>query len=432
MNHVRNIKEMLNIPTGSRNAATSGYSSLTDSQLFFGSQFWLDNSQGTSQDVSLSSRNSQQSSQEGSEPKVFSSYHSKPPLFKDFKDKSRGSALLDKFEEDRKKAKEKNDSDALVKEFQHIRETLVSIQQLVAGTERKTAASQRVFEKFDSFASAFQNVLEGLQSDISQKFETLVDKLSSQKEVMTELEERVQKHVNTTAQLESHLQSLKNSLECLREEHKGERQMLEEALKLLNSLVSKHSAKPSAELVMDSPIQTSPELEQSASNNLQDSQLEDSQLISASLCVEERQVEASLQVQRPVFGKRRFTLRGHRRKKRPLVLPQKSKLLVSNENSRPAKKCFKSQAVSRPLRERRDQNTPASQDVLSPVNKGSRSGGAAGCFITPLSCWSQDSNSSECLAVIEPVLEKVSAESKAANPAKDGGFWQLFDSDLEF
>lgn len=46
-----------------RNVATSGYSSFTDSQFFFGSQFWPENSQGTSQDMSLSSMASQQSSE---------------------------------------------------------------------------------------------------------------------------------------------------------------------------------------------------------------------------------------------------------------------------------------------------------------------------------------------------------------------------------
>lgn len=46
-----------------RNVTTSGYSSFTDSQFFFGSQFWPENSQGTSQDMSLSSMNSQQSSE---------------------------------------------------------------------------------------------------------------------------------------------------------------------------------------------------------------------------------------------------------------------------------------------------------------------------------------------------------------------------------
>lgn len=49
--------------TINRNVATSGYSSFTDSQFVFGSQFWPENSQGTSQDMSLSSMTSQQSSE---------------------------------------------------------------------------------------------------------------------------------------------------------------------------------------------------------------------------------------------------------------------------------------------------------------------------------------------------------------------------------
>lgn len=48
----------------SRNVSTSSYSSWADSQLFFGTQFWYENSQGISQDMSLSSKNSQQSAQE--------------------------------------------------------------------------------------------------------------------------------------------------------------------------------------------------------------------------------------------------------------------------------------------------------------------------------------------------------------------------------
>lgn len=38
-----------------------------------------------------------------------------------------------------------------------------------------------------------QNNLVSLQKDISQQFESLLNKLSSQKDMMTELEERVQK-----------------------------------------------------------------------------------------------------------------------------------------------------------------------------------------------------------------------------------------------
>lgn len=47
----------------SRNVGTNSYCSFTDTQFFYGSQFWPENSQGASQDVSLSSRTSQQSSE---------------------------------------------------------------------------------------------------------------------------------------------------------------------------------------------------------------------------------------------------------------------------------------------------------------------------------------------------------------------------------
>ncbi|MED6235241.1 hypothetical protein ATANTOWER_020810 [Ataeniobius toweri] len=432
MSYVRNIKEMLNIPAGTRgNVATNGYSSLTDSQLFFGSQLWHEHSQGMSQDMSISSRNSQQSSQEGSDPTILKRYTSKPLLFGDLKDKTRTSSLLDKFEEDKKKEKEKHDRDQFVKESQHIKETLINIQQLVAGTEKNTAVCQTIFEKFDSFASSLKNSLESLQRDISQMCESLVDKLSSQKEVMTELEEKLQKNGETTAELETQLKSLKNSLECLREEQEREQKMLEEALKLLTSLVPNPSNKPSPKGAMDSAVQTSPEPEQSVHNILQNSQPEGTQLSSAPNNL------SPTQVYRRVFGRRKLKLKGLRRKKRPLVLSQRSKQSVPDENNEPMNPCKKPQIISGPLHERCDQNTLAEQQSLSsgsptPAKRGSRADMAAGCFITPLSCWSQDSNNSECLAAIEPILERLSADSEMGTPVKHVDFWQLFESELDF
>ncbi|XP_030274998.1 interactor of HORMAD1 protein 1 [Sparus aurata] len=438
MNHMRNIKEMLSIPTGSRNGATSGFSSFTDSQIFFGSQFWPENSQGLSQDMSVSSRTSQQSSQEGSVIKVLSSYHTKPLLFGDLKDKSKGFGLLDKFEEDKKRAKEKADSVILAKECQHFRETLNSIQQLVAGTERNTAVCQIVLDKFDNFASTLQNSLNSLQNDVSQQLETLLSKVNSQKEKMTELEEMVQKSEDVTSKLGSNLQSLNGSLECLREEQEREKKMLEDALKLLRTLVSEHSVKPCPVRVMDSAIQTSPGLEQSFSNILQDNKLEDTQATSMTQNLEHNQVKVPPQGISCVIEKGKLALRGHRkRKKRPLVLSQRSKHTVTDENSQSLLNCDKQQNVSMPLCERHDLNTVTSQDKavipdhVLPVNR-ERKSVASGCFITPLSCWSQDSNSSVCLAGIEPILEKLSAESRTGTPVKPEGIWQLFDMDDSF
>ncbi|XP_029287974.1 interactor of HORMAD1 protein 1 [Cottoperca gobio] len=342
MNHTRNIQETLNIATESRNVATSGYSSFTDSQLFFGSQFWPENSQGMSQDMSLSPRTSQQSSQEGSDPMFSSSYHTKPFLFGDIKNKSKAFGILDKFEEKKKKENEETDCDILAKECSNFRETLNNIQQLVAGTERNTAVCQAVLQKFDNFSSTLQNNLNSLQRDISQQFEILLDKVNSQKEMMTELKERVQKSGDTTAELGSNLQSLKNSLACLREEQETQRNMLEEALKLLSTLVSEPSAKPKPERVTDSAIQTSPGLEQPFSNILQENKLEGTRLTHKSYNLEHNQAEVSPWDASSIIAKRNVNLRGQRRlKKRPLVLSQRSKHTVTNENGQPLMNCDK-------------------------------------------------------------------------------------------
>ncbi|XP_008283601.1 interactor of HORMAD1 protein 1 [Stegastes partitus] len=430
MNHIRNIKDMLSIPTGSRNGATSCYSTLTDSQLFFGSQFWPDNSQVASQDMSLSSRNSQQSSQEGSEPKFLSNYHTKPLLLGNLNDKTRICGIVDQFEEDRKKAKEKTDNDLLAKEYHHIRETLNNIQQLVLDTERNTAVSQTTSEKIDNFASTLQISLNSLQSDVSLQFDTLVNKVKSQKEVMTELEGRLQKNGEATAELESHLHGLKNSLESLREEQERERHMLEEALKLLNTLVSEHSAKSSAVEVTDSAIQTSPALKQSVSSNiLQDDKLDGTQLACASNNLEQNQVEVPPQDHSRIIVKKKGRARP---RKRPAVPSQKRKCRVSDEN-RPPLRAFNKQNVSTCLSDRCYLDTVSSQDSLNPdclipLNGEAVSSKAAGCFINPLNCWSQDSNSPVGLEGIELILEKLSPEMSTVKPAS---FWQLFEADLD-
>ncbi|KAK5912535.1 hypothetical protein CesoFtcFv8_002396 [Champsocephalus esox] len=433
MNHIRNIKEKLSIPTGSsRNVSTSGYSSFTDSQLFFGSQFWPENSQSMSQEMSLSSRNSQQSSQEGSDPKFISSYHTKPFLFGELKDKSKAFGILDKFEEDKKRAKEQTDSDILAKECNHFRETLNNIQQLVAGTEKNTCASETVLQKFDSFSSTMQTNINSLQIDISQQFEALLTKVNSQKVLMAELKDKMQKTGDTTVAFGSNLQGLKDDLGCLREEQERERNMLEEALKLLSTLVSEHSAKASSERVTDSANQTSPELEQSFSNILQENKLEGTQLICKSYNRECNQVQVP--PKGPIIGKMKVPQRGQRRyRKRPLVLSQRSKGTVTNENSQPLMNCDKGQHVTTPRCERRDPNMVPRRDHLVverrilPTRKVRSI--AKGCYITPLSCWSQDSNSSVCVEGIEPILAKPSAESKAVTPVRPEGLWQLFDID---
>ncbi|KAM9859344.1 interactor of HORMAD1 protein 1 [Aulostomus maculatus] len=374
-----------------------------------------------SQDQSLSSRNSQQSSQEGSEPKFSSIYHSKPLLFGE-SDKSKVFGILDKFEEERKKAKEKTDSDNLTKECLQIREALTDIQQLIAGTDKNTSVGlETVLEKFNNFSSTLQNNFNSLQSDISQQLEALLHRVNSQKDTIAELGERVQKSGDTSVEVGSNIQSLKRGLESVREEQERELRMLEEALKLLNSLVSENSAKICSERGTDTAIQTSP---------AQDNKLESQQSLS-SINLEQNQVEVPTQDRRGITGRRKSTLRVFKRgKKRPLV--PRSRRHVQDENSKPLMKCNKHLNSSAPLCLRQGLKSAPDQGSLKPdspvpLSPKARSSETAGCLITPLSCWSQDSNSSP--TGIDSVLEKLSSESKIPPPGEADGFWQLFGTD---
>ncbi|XP_048877971.1 interactor of HORMAD1 protein 1 isoform X4 [Brienomyrus brachyistius] len=120
--------------------AASDYSSLTDSQFLFGSQFWPDQSQGLSVEMSFPSRTSQQNSEvfqcpvpwvflasvhcfclilQVNECRVSTSYQIKPYLFGgDSQDKTKvptltdstNKGILEMFEADKRKAKERDES----------------------------------------------------------------------------------------------------------------------------------------------------------------------------------------------------------------------------------------------------------------------------------------------------------------------------------
>ncbi|NXJ07535.1 IHO1 protein, partial [Odontophorus gujanensis] len=83
--NVWNIKEMLSTPTASgsnkifaRSSAPSDYSSLSDSQLLFASQFCPENVQAAAP-LELGTQLGQHNSQD-SEPSIFTKYQAKPQL----------------------------------------------------------------------------------------------------------------------------------------------------------------------------------------------------------------------------------------------------------------------------------------------------------------------------------------------------------------
>ncbi|NXI03879.1 IHO1 protein, partial [Pachycephala philippinensis] len=84
--NIWNIKEMLSTPSAlgpnkisMRSSTASDYSSLSDSQLLFGSQFCLENVQSAAAPLELGSQPGQQNSQD-SEPSIFTKYQTKPQL----------------------------------------------------------------------------------------------------------------------------------------------------------------------------------------------------------------------------------------------------------------------------------------------------------------------------------------------------------------
>ncbi|KFP83483.1 Coiled-coil domain-containing protein 36, partial [Apaloderma vittatum] len=84
--NIWNIKEMLNMPItagptkfSTRSSAPSDYSSLSDSQLLFGSQVCPENAQSVATPLELGTHLGQHNSQD-SEPSIFTKYQTKPQL----------------------------------------------------------------------------------------------------------------------------------------------------------------------------------------------------------------------------------------------------------------------------------------------------------------------------------------------------------------
>lgn len=222
--------------------------------------------------------------------------------------------------------------------------------------------------------------------------------------------------------LAANLESIKNSLECLREDRKRKQSMVDEALKLLNVLVEKNSVRAAAVRVMDTAAQTSPEFVRPVCDKLPENKLNDTQR----KCVWHKLEPPQCTTQS--IGRKKLSLKGHRSQKRPLVLSQGSKCSVADENRPPLRTCVKQQKVCKPI-------TVPQQDSIVPgrvKGESRRSRGGRGSLLTPLSCWSQDSNSSLCPEMdLIPISGKLSSESPTGTPPHPAGLWQLFDMDSD-
>ncbi|XP_067316191.1 interactor of HORMAD1 protein 1 [Pseudorasbora parva] len=267
--NVWNIKEMLNIPatTGGiklgKGPGTSDYSSLTDSQFLWGSQMWPDNSQGFTQEMSGQSRGSQHTSQEVKEMMVSSSYSSKPFLFGgDGKIQNftggKSVGMLDRFEEEKQKSKEKYEREILTNGIRQLQESLENTREtLLNCIDGSNGITRKVLvERMDNFSKTIDGYLNSVKEGITCQFETL------QSQTQIEIADREAKSSLAAKELSSNMLNLQQDLEHLKVEQNKEQGMLGKILSQLSTLISIHKpiAGPSSARMIDSEVQTSPGL----------------------------------------------------------------------------------------------------------------------------------------------------------------------------
>ncbi|XP_062056140.1 interactor of HORMAD1 protein 1 [Lepus europaeus] len=224
--NVWNIKEMLSIPSGSGNTKASvsnnnqtDYSSLSDSQFLFGSQFCPENSETLSAplDFGAQLRQQKQSQQNSldSEPSIFTKYQTKPQLFGgNAKDgdlfplplpvgKSKG--LLEQFEEKKKTAKDKCDSETLYNFVSNVRESIHKLQTSVEKSEEHlTLRSQSILDSLETVAKTLQETAR-TQSDLV--FEAVQEKGNTEQAIL-EMQKKFEAKQAEILEMKSNLKHL--------------------------------------------------------------------------------------------------------------------------------------------------------------------------------------------------------------------------------
>ncbi|KAM4022517.1 interactor of HORMAD1 protein 1 isoform 2-T2 [Anomaloglossus baeobatrachus] len=202
--NVWNIKDMFSVPPGAginksanRNTAQSDHSSLSDSQFLFSSQFCPDGSQQGSMDYAKYHKNSNQNSQD-SEPSIYQKYQAKPPLCSsDPKDRntfhpfglSKPKDIIEQFEESKKRAKEKYESEQLHQLICNIQGTLQELKGPFFNIEENTNL------RCQSIQDSLNAVVKALQDKMSSYHESLLKVLplkSDLEQAMLDLEKKIQ------------------------------------------------------------------------------------------------------------------------------------------------------------------------------------------------------------------------------------------------
>ncbi|XP_042521843.1 interactor of HORMAD1 protein 1 [Dipodomys spectabilis] len=208
--NVWNIKEMMSIPSGSgtfkssnRNNNQTDCCALSDSQFLFGSQFCPENSESQSAPLDLGPhlRNPKQTQQNSidNEPSILTKYQTKPQLFgDDTKDKVSPNfslplpavklkGLLRQFEEKKKWATDKGDSETLYNLISHIGESIYRLQTSVEKSEEHLSSRSQTL--LDSLKNMTNTLHETTQVQNNLMCEAVQDK-GHREQTMLEIQKR--------------------------------------------------------------------------------------------------------------------------------------------------------------------------------------------------------------------------------------------------
>ncbi|XP_041047946.1 interactor of HORMAD1 protein 1 isoform X1 [Carcharodon carcharias] len=239
-----NIREMLSIPTGpgitktsTRNSAPSDYSSLTDSQFLFGSQFCPENSE--TQDFNLPSRtqkNSQQNSQQiESESKFYEKYQAKPYLFATDGKETRSltqfcagkpKGFLEQFEIRRRKAKDKEESELFNSWISKLQDSVEGIIICFNNLEKKAELHNR------SVLEGLENMSKTMQENITKHYESIVSALEAKNstEQILEMDKRLVAKEMEVSNLRTQLQLMQECLDGIQHSQCQQHQKMYEQL----------------------------------------------------------------------------------------------------------------------------------------------------------------------------------------------------------
>ncbi|XP_026573758.1 interactor of HORMAD1 protein 1 [Pseudonaja textilis] len=251
-------------------SAPNEHNSMSDSQFLFGSQFCSENSQSASASAEFTipqrqDKGSQQNSQDN-DISIFAKYQSKPQLFgKEEKENvsfnnfsGRFKGVMEQFEENKKKIKEKYDNDLLNAFILNTKESLQKLQSSFSMLE----------ETLKSVLNDLGNISKTMQETSQSHYGLLLNALGEKNEtgqILLGMEKRLQEKDTEISDLKSSLQLLKDSLEQFTVQQNQQHLKICEQLdhmklsRILNDLQAFISAPRESHHLKDNSSQTSPD-----------------------------------------------------------------------------------------------------------------------------------------------------------------------------